>query len=357
MRASDIVKQLARVLPKYADDFTDNFDIVSIARQGTTATATTAEPHNLEQGKQVNIKGAQNPIAFSLVRSGIEATLTTSQDHDFTENAGMSVIIDEASDPVLNSTFELLRVPNRRTLKIKVADAGPVSAAGLILNGSNYFNSFGGLVMVTGVPSETSFEYTVRDTLYTESRGQAVACSEPRVTAAIDIEKMIAAYTKQAQKSAWLFVVLGNAIASKSRGIDIDATDNIQRGNYFNQRLIQDVNIYVIYPTSQEIAGRTARDRCEELLNPICKSVLGAKFPSLVESSNNPLMITGHGAQDYSNAYYVHNYAFETTLQLGPSDIYVPEEDVAFRDITLQNSFNTGSGVMLTDIDLDDQPL
>lgn len=151
--------------------------------------------------------------------------------------------------------------------------------------------------------------------------------------------------------------MLGDTIANKNRNIDTDSTDNIQNGNYFNQRLLQSVQMYVFLPTSAEIAGRSARDRCEELLKPICNSVLGYKFPSLVENTNNPLMISAHGAQDYNTAFYVHQYAFEATLQLGPSDIFVPADDVAFRDIDLTMGLSVGTETFNTLIDLDDEPL
>ena len=117
------------------------------------------------------------------------------------------------------------------------------------------------------------------------------------------------------------------------------------------------MTFYVFLPASGEIAGSDARDRCEELLNPICKSVLTAKFPSLVENDNNPLMLAGHGFEAYNSAYYVHSYTFEATLQMGDSDIYVPSDDVAFRDIGVTMGLDTGTETFTTDINLDDEQL
>jgi len=361
LRASDIVTQLAIYLPTLVDDFTTQLSISSIDRVSTTATVTTAEPHSLSVGQQINITGAQTPIVISSInRVGIVATLVTSQDHDITENAGFNVQIEGANEAEFNGSFELISVPNRRTLTFKVDDSGALSATGspLLLNGSNVFNTYNGLRQVTATPTANTFQYEVTsDTLYSPPRGSIVAKTNPRISASVDFDRTLESYTAQPPNDAWLFVVLGDAIASKSRNIDIDATDNIQSSNYFNQRLVQNVSLYVFLPTTNQIAGRQARDRCEELLKPICNSVLSVRFPSLVEGTNNPLMITGHGLQAYNTAFYVHQYAFEATLQLGQSDIFVPSDDVAFRDIDVTMGLDFGTQTIETLIDLDDEPL
>ena len=361
MRASDIVNQLAIYLPALADDFTTQIAVSSLTRSGTTVTATTAAAHGLSVGKQANITGAQTPIVInSINRVGIVATMVAASDHDITENAGFDVQISGATEPEFNGTFTLANVPNRRTIKFLVDDSGPTSSTGspLLLNGSNPFQSYNGLREVTAAPTATTFEYEVTDTtLFTPASGTIVAKTSPRISAAVDFDSLIEAYTKQAVDDAWLFVVLGDAIADKNRHINTDSTDNIQAGNYFNQRLIQNVQLFVFLPSSGEIAGRSSRDRCEELLKPICSSVLAVKFPSLVEGSNNPLMLTGHGLQAYSSAFYAHQYAFEATIQLGPSDIFIPSDDVAFRDVDMTVGIDVGTETFETLIDLDDEQL
>lgn len=360
MRASDIVKQLAVYLPTFVDDFTTNVAVSSLTSSGTTAIATTATDHGFQINQQVNISGALAPIEItSLTRSGILGTLVTSGDHDITENAGFTVQISGANEANFNGTFTLEAVPNRRTIIFLMDDSGATTATGtpLLLSGSNPFAGYGGLVKITATPAANQFQYEVPDGLYSPASGTITAKANPRIASASTFERLIEAYTKQAAGAAWLFVVLGDAVADKNRNIDTDATDNIQSGNYFNQRLIQNVQLYCFIPAKNEIAAANARDKCEELLKPICRSILAVKFPSLVENKNNPLMITGHGFQAYSSAYYVHQYAFEATLQLGESDIFVPADDVAFRDIDLTAGLDIGTETFNTLIDLDDEPL
>lgn len=361
MRAFDIANHIAQYLPRLVDDFTDNVSVTSLTRSGTTATVTTSSAHGLTIGQQVNITGAQTPIVISsLTRVGVVGTLVTAEDHDATENAGFDVQIEGATEAEFNGTFTLLSVPNRRTITFQMPDSGATVATGspVITNVSNIFQSYNGLVEVTAVPSATSFEYQLSNSsIFSPASGTIIAKTGPKITAFVNFESMLNAYTEQSNGKSWLGVVVGDAVANKSRRVDTDATDDIQNGNYFNQRLIQNVAVYVAFNSKNEIAGRAARDRAAELLSPICQTVLGFKFPSLVENTNNPLMITGHGVQFFQGAYYVHEYTFEATIQLGPSDIFKPEEDVAFRDIDLTMGLSTGNETFDSEIDLDDQPL
>lgn len=361
MRISDVVDQLAVELPKHCNDFTTNISITSLTRSGTTVTATAASAHGLIVGNQVNIQGAQTPIVISsLTRSGLIGSMTTATDHDITEDFGFSVVIEGATEAEFNGTFTLLRVPNRRELTFTMADSGATTATGspLLLSGSNTYDSYNGIREITVVPSTTTFEYEVTSTTaYSPASGTIVLKSLPRISGALDVESALAVYTQQSTDQAWAFVIMGDGVVSKSRGISTDATDGIQSNHFFNQKIIQGIQVLVFLPTSSELAARYTRDRCEELLSPICKSLLRAKLPSLIETDNNPLMLVSHGAEAYTSAFYVHQYTFEASLQLGETDTYQPSGDVAFRDFNITTASTLGTGEITTDIDLDDEPL
>lgn len=362
MRASDIINKLAVRLPQLVDDFTDSFTVTSLTRSGTTVTVTTSATHGLAVGNAVNVVGAQTPIAItSIDRVGIVATMVTTTDHDMTEGAFTEVEIIDATEAEFNGTFQILKVPNRRTITFMIADSGPISATGspLLLNGSSTFQSYNGLKSVTGIPTTTTFTYEVTDsTLFTPAEGTIKAKTAPRISGAILPERIIASYTQQGPSKAWLFVVINDSLASKSRTLDIDGTDNIQQSQHFKQFVTQTVSLYVVIPAANEIAGRIARDRAEELFRPISQSILLAKFDSLLASGEyNSLQFNEHGVEAYSTAYYMHRYTYEMTLLMGIEDTAPPEEDVAFRDISMTQGFDVGTGIMTTDIDLDDEPL
>ena len=348
-------------LPKHCDDFTTNVSVTSLTRSGTTVTATTSAAHGLVVGNTVNVSGAQTPIVISsLTRTGLLGSLTTATDHDITEGDGFSVIIEGATEAEFNGTFVLQSVPNRRNVTFIMADSGATTATGspLLIGAANTFDSYNGLQAVTVVPDTTSFQYEIgSSTAYTPASGTITAKTLPRISGAVDIDTAIAAYTEHAAGAAWLFVVMGDSSVSKSRRISTDATDQIHSGHFFNQKIIQTVQLFVFIPTSSEIAARASRDRCEELLSAVCRSILTARMPSLVENDNNPLMLVNHGAQGYTNAFYVHQYTFEATMQLGETDIYTASDDVAFRDMAITMATDLGTETFDTDIDLDDVPL
>jgi len=362
MRAKDFILQLSAKLPQLVDDFTTSFAVSSLTRSGTTVTATTTTAHGLTVGKSVNIVGAQTPIDISsIARVGIIATMVTATDHDMTEGAFTTVEINGATEPEFNGTFTLLRVKNRRTITFQVVDSGPTSVTGspLLLNGSSPLQSYNGLKKVTTVPTTTTFTYEIADsTLFTPAAGTITAKTAPRISGAATDERAIESYTKQSVNDAWLYVVMNDGVANKSRTLDIDGTDNIQRTNHFKQFVTQTVSLFVFIPTSGQISGRKSRDRAEELLLPICQSILFAKFDSLMSNGKyNSLMFNEHGFHGYNNAFYIHRYTFEMTILFGINDTIGADEDVAFRDISMTQAHDVGTGIITTDIDLDDEPL
>ncbi len=362
MRTMDFIQQLAARLPALVDDFTTSFSISSLTRSGTTVTATTTAAHGLAVGKSVNIVGAQTPITISTIdRVGIVATLVTAADHDMTEGAFTTVEISGATEAEFNGTFTLLKVTNRRTVTFLVDDSGPTSATGspLLLNGSSPLQSYNGLKNVTAVPSTTTFEYEITDsTLFTPAAGTITAKTKPRISGAATDERALEAYTRQQADDAWLYVVMNDAVANKSRTLEIDGTDNIQRTNHFKQFIAQTVSLFVFIPTSGQISGRKAVDRAQELFRPISQSILFAKFDSLLANGKyNSLMFNEHGIHGYNTAFYIHRYTYEMTLLMGVDDTVGADEDVAFRDISMSQGHNVGTGEITSEIDLDDEPL
>jgi len=361
MKSSDIVLQLAANLPKFTDYFTENLAVSSLSRSGTTVSVITGTPHGLTVNKAVNISGAKTPIVIStLTRSGIVGEMVTDSDHDLTENYLPNVEISGASEAEFNGEFKILSIPNRRTIKFQMANSGATTATGspLLENGSNYFKTYNGLRKVTAVSGANTFEYEVTDEgQYSPAAGTIVVKKSPRISSSATFERLLDVYTEEPQDSAWLYVVLGDVNASKSRKIEIDSTDNIQRGHEFDQRIIQTIDLFAFLPTTDQIAAREARDICESLFRPICRSILFSKFDTLLSDSlQNPLQFHSHGLQMYNTAYYVHRYSFEMTAKMSFEDTVGYDDDVAFRNIIMEQVMG-GIDAIDSTIDLDDEPL
>lgn len=365
MRASDIINQVSVLLPRLCDDFTEKADITSLSVSGTTLTATTATAHGLEVNKSANIVGALTPLAIeSLERDGMRGGMVLSEDHDITLGSQPTITITDSPDPIFNGTFDIVSVPNRRIIFFKMDDGPFVTVpnnAGLLLDGSSPYQSVNGLHRVDTVPSETSFSVELSEPMPdTTFRGSPVVKTAPRISGGLDIQELVAAYTATPPNQRWLHVVLGDSVASKDPRTDIDSTTDIQKTQSYRQYYSQTVSLYVFIPTSNQLVGRQARDRAEELFLPVCQSVLFSKFDSLVSAGKrNPLIFVEHGGESYNKAFYVHRYTFEVTSVLTFEDTVGYDEDVAFRDIHLTMGFDIGTGdtTIISEIDLDDNPL
>jgi hypothetical protein len=351
MRAADIVQQLAGALPRFSDRFTTNIAISGLSQSAGIATAS-ATAHGLSAGKQVNIQGAKTPIAISsLTRSGTIGSLTLLSAHDLTYGFQDHVEISGAAEAEFNGSFGLLSVPSRYTATFSMPAAGATIATGspLLLNGANYLNAYNGLKAVLAAPTADSFTFAVPAGLYSPASGSISGRSLPRISAILSEDLIPDAYTAQPVGAIWAFVVLNDVVASKSRQTETDASSNIQRGEHFRIQIIQPFTIYVVIPTAQGNAARSARDLCEEMLRPICQAILMKKFDSLLAlGAKNPVQFTGHGFAAYNRAYYVHAYKFEQLADMCFADTVGYDDDVAFRDIGLIMENNLGTGIIQT---------
>lgn len=367
MRASDVVTQLAILLPQLTDLFTRNISVRSLTRSGTTMTADCDDQHGLEVGDAVAIVGAVTQIPITtLTRSGTIGTLVTGADHDLTNAIAPAITISGATEPEFNGTFQRVNVDNRRQVRFVMADAGPATATGSpILEGAeSSLRSYDSTYAVESTPTPTTFTFQQPDTTLLDPVGDAIeARAKPRISAGADPDRIRSAYTEKDRNDLWLFAVLDDVTASKSRAVRSDAIDNLQPGNEFRQQIIQPVTLYLFVPAQYQIAAAAARDMAEDLFGPICRSVLGSAFDSgLFVGKEGPLQFSGHGVFSYDTALYVHAYSFQQVVDLYFEDTVGPALDVALRNIdydsVTQVPDGTGAGPFLTaTINLDDVPL
>lgn len=360
MQAKDIIAQLAVNLPKYTDKFTDEISITGLTLAGSTVTAQCATAHGLAINQQVAVIGAESPIVInSLTRSGTVGTLVTDTPHDLTEDRynSQSVTLAGSTEAEFNGDFVLLSVPNRYTVTFAMVDAGAVTATGspLLVNGWSNYQTFNGLHKVTAVPAADQFQYEITTAPPTNTAaGTIIARGNVRVGGSVSEERAISSYTPG---KWWAFVILGDVTASKSRQIESDATDNIQRGNEYRQQVLQPFNVLVLAPASNEIAALNVRDDCETLFRALSRSLLFSKLDSgLAVGSQNPIQFVSHGSFFYNASYYAHFYSFEAVADLTFDDTVGYDEDVAFRDIDLSMYLDIGTqeDALTANINLDE---
>ncbi len=243
-------------------------------------------------------------------------------------------------------------------------DKGMTIASGspVLLDAESALRSYNQTFQVESTPSASIFTFAHAVTTLPDPTGTIVARVNPRISAAITVDRAIQAYTQMTKKDRWLFVVLGDVVASKSRQIASDAIDNLQRGNEFRQQIIQPFSLFVFFPVEDETAARLSRDDAELLFGPLCRSVLFSSFDSgLHVGAQHPVQYAGHGVFRYDTAVYIHGYEFQQVADLVFEDTVGPDLDVAFRDIDLtlfpDPGGATGASFLDVDIDLDEVPL
>lgn len=368
MKASQILLQLFKNLPRYTDYFSKIIDIQSLTSSMNVATAITVQNHGLAVGDVINITNAfiKNPIV-SLVQVNNVATAITQYDHDLTEGYNFDVLIEGAVQPEYNGTHSLLTVPNRRTFTFKISGNPSSPALGTIflIEKDRTVNPYVGLKIITSVPSVNVFTYNISSQVYSPAFGDDInALTNIRIGGALSIDKAEEWYSKQLQNDYWLFLVLGDRSASKDRFDPDDAIATISSGTRFRQRVVLPFTCFVFAPlrddTSLEgVNGREVRDNMEDIFYSLCKSLLRLKFTSeFYEIPFAQTVFVNHGFYSYNQAYYVHQFSFESTLDIVYEDTVEPDDNVAFRDIEINFQRLTDDYIISNmKINLDDVPL
>lgn len=367
MKIEDVIKQLQSALPKFTDQLTDNFDVSSLTRSGTTVTAVVTAPHLLTTGDFAFILGAKKavPITTLTQTNGI-ANAETSEDHDLTFSQAEKdlkqltyVDISGAVETDYNGSHELLSAVNRRnfTYEIDSGASSPATGSPVLLEEEIGYNGWHEVTVV----DPTTFTYEITQTPQSPAAGTIEARLRPRISGAVSGEQAVDAYTKKLPNELWAFVVMGDKVANKSREVMSDATTTPGKGAEYRQLFIQPFSIFTIFPSTLYIAARQTRDAADDLVLPLFKSLLRVNLPT--GFSEIPFSGTTFSTDRfslYNNAIYVHEYEFETTGWITYDDTTNPEESVAFRNILIdfESDLSTTAGTIMTaEIDLDEEQL
>jgi hypothetical protein len=365
MRASAVATQLIEKLPQLTDLFTTNVDVSSMVRSGTTVTVTCDDPHGLKPGDAVAIVGAVEQIVIgTLTRLGSVGTLITSTAYDLTNAIATTITISGAVESNFNGTFTVMNVDSRNTIRFQMTDSGATTATGspILHNAESSLREYDATYQVQQVPTDYVFTITHPVTTLADPVGSIQARAKPRITTGLNPERAMAAYTEHATDALWLVAILGESLASKSRNVRSDVVDNLQTDDEYRQQLIQQVSLYLFVPVHGDISGAGGRDTAEDLLRPICRSMLGSQFDSgLFVGVQGRVQLVGHGSRLYNSAVYVHEYGFQQTVDLTFEDTVGPDVDVAFRNIQFDSAPDVigrtdDSELWEIDLDLDDVP-
>lgn len=369
MKAEEIVKSLVARLPGLTDKFTEQAGIDTITSSGLLATATVLSGHGLASSQLITITGSISPVfVTTLTRTLASAVVETITDHDFTlskreisKGFNLQAVISGFNEPEFNGSFEVLSVENRRKFTISLPDSGPAfgTGTGAVDNGSSPLAGYNGSFNIT-VLNATQFTYPLQGTIPNAANGNPVLHAGHRISAAVTIDRFLDAYTKQSSNDLWIAVILGDVIASKGRENRSDSNDRYSQNTFYQQEITQPFGVYVVFPASSSIAGRSQRDEAEDIIPFILSSVLLEKFGTgFLGGAQNGTTFTAHGIFMYNGPLYVHEITFEQNADLIFDDTIGPDLNVALRDIDLNIGIDLGTeeNNLINTIDLDQEPL
>lgn len=343
MKASNILQQLYREIPSLTNYFSDGVDIVNIsANNSTTVLVETSTPHELVDQSYVNISGVKYPTeVLSITRFKKILTIVTETPHDFTYGRQKTVEVIGANEANLNGVFDISAIPNRNTIVAQITDAGDFTGTGdmKVLEETGFAQSkINGLKQITLI-DETNFSYTVPSALTFSYSGGFVTTSY-RMASAIDEETALAMYTAQETEDYWLFVIVGPVVASKDRHNNSDAIYSQNTNAAYKQETVHRLDILVIANASDFLSSMTIRDNMEDIAKALVASLCAYKVDNGFSAGNYySLVFDSHQTASYNKAVYSHNFSFQSVGQINDMDVFVPKDDVAFRDVDLAMIF------------------
>lgn len=340
MRARDVIAQLLTRLPLLTDKFSDTLVTSSITHAEPTLTINTAAAHGLAIGNYFHLVGVRSTIPISsFTRVGTVGTITFSRAHDrVLEDFAPTVNVEGAAQAEFNGTFTILSVPTRLTMTVAMADSGPTTSTGasrVATDADSYLRSFNRLYSVASIVDTDTF--TALTSITGASAPDDTSAElrvKPRISGAVTLDRAVETYTRQASGKFWAYVVMGDVTASRGLEHRSDAIDRQLSDGGFRQQVVSPFSVVVFAPATDDVAARRVRDEMSELWAPICRSLLGSRFPTQLASSLcGEVNFVGHGLLDYQKGYYVHGFAFQAVEELGFNDTIGYNDSVAFRDI------------------------
>lgn len=203
MKASSVVNRIKAVLATYTEGFSSLIDINTLTCAATTITANTLNPHGLNTGDYVTIKGAKEPITLTtLTRNDNIVTAVSATDHKLIDPSKYSaqwlpimVEITGANPAEYNGSFKLLTVAddNTFTFEITTTPASPAIAAGqLLLDDESGYNGYKQVTVI----SLNDFTYSTLQTLQSPAAGTIKMSITTKVSGVASPNNIVEYYNK-----------------------------------------------------------------------------------------------------------------------------------------------------------------
>ena len=355
LNPSDIVKHLQECLPLFTDRFHDELPVTSGSVSNGIFTITFTDPHGLQVNDQINIPSAliRNRITNVLENADGSISYQTESEHDLTAYRsdghggvwpdGLSVLIEF---PTGNQTIELLpdasAVPNPNEF---TAVEGSIE---FIPSGEEYLlenRSYGvaGIKSVQTVVDPNTITIDLSDVPEVPDGPVIIekAIANIRIAECIDLDRAEKIYSDQQNSKAWLYVIMLDRRASKSRENDDDLS-SLPNSSLKLLNIMQEFSTLVILPTDNELAGEETKRFVYDDLFVILNSCLYGWEDT---GYNND------GQVKYTTSFYSHSFEWQTRQQINYIDGYINNKSTDLRTLQFdQTIFDEGESLSLIHI-------
>lgn len=334
MKLSEIIKHCQKTLPKYTSYFSDAISVTSLTSVNNICTVVTEEPHNLKAGDLFTIEGAKvaNKIV-SLTQTRGLGTLITEHPHEVTKNSPLRdgdsthIEIYNANEEEYNGRFLIMAIPNANVIEFSIDSDAPAVATGEPEIKEEVYATYNGRQLVKEIIDDNTFTFALPYVPEaTKATGDIKIKNGIRITGDFSVTHAIKAYEEMETDELWGFVVMDGVSVSKSRVNFTDAISTFVKGADLNIDAIQDISFFIFVPTSSDYCWTDFVDLCQDLRNPILKTLHNARFDSGVTDEDAYLSFVGDNPVDIEGtAYLVYQYKFQTTLNIYNEDGVVKE--------------------------------
>jgi len=355
MKGSDIVKHIAKELPKYTTQFTTQIPITSITTNNGIATATVASTVDLATGVEISITGAKTSINItSITRNGNIVTVTTATNHYLPETDNTpsstknkyknSITIQGATPNEYNGTWEVYTslTEFELTFKIKTSPTTPATTNGvLVLNDYENINGYKTITVINA----TTFTYSLLNNINFQVTGNPFI-NVTRVANSLSQVNIERCYNTDefGISQNWLYVVLGAGEYSNQAGVptsDVTATKSTaQDYTMVYQKVIE---VYAILPfdkSKKNILQGDLSDEIHTVITPaIQKTLARSVIPSPFKQKNyegltlqSDTLIEGL----FDGSYSLYQWLFTTQVRITNDDVYSYTAESPLREILIE---------------------
>lgn len=343
MKAQAIVEHLWNWLPQFSGLFNQRVAINSIVVSGSQVTISLATPHGLKlsEATPVRVGGVKGGVGITQATFTAGAgSMTLAAPHNMTSGwpGKDSFIVTGVPGLTSGTMTEGLTDTSFRFLTPAVGSGA--GSGGILFDGSSGGHDGVFLAIPTG-PNTLVYSFTGTAPATTTLLTNATVSFGFRISAGVDRDRLLDAYTTQkADSDWWAFVILQDVTAGKDQREGGDALKVGASGVAVRQRLIFPFEVMVVARATNSIAGRLPRDTMQEVRAALIKSLCRASFPTGFAAEKQYQVVYSQDALAlYDGSVYAHTFLFEQVADISQDDVLPFTEDVPFRTISIDQRF------------------